>query len=92
MIALDKPYEVLPHIMTREVEGETVIMDIERGVYSGLNHVGTRVLDLIKDGHTLSQIITHIDAEYDVSTSIARQDVIELMQSLLAKNLIRERV
>ena len=66
-MSLDRAFKVSDHILTRQIDNETVIMDMERSVYCGLNEVGTRIFELIKDEKTLAEITDVIMTEYDLS-------------------------
>ena len=80
-------------LVTRSITGETIIVPIRGhvgdldGVYT-LNDVGTTIWDLIDGKSSVGQIIDAVKNEYDVPLDEAESDVIELIESLEAADLI----
>ena len=73
-----------------EVGGERVILDLERGVYYGLNAVGARIWELMESPVIVEQIIDTLLDEYgDVSRTQCRDDVLTLLEELEAQKLIK---
>lgn len=70
------------------LEGESVILNLEDGVYYGLNAVASRVWELIQQPRTVREIRDRILAEYDIEEASCTRDVIELLQQLQRWNLI----
>jgi len=76
------------HQTSAEVDGESVILDLEEGVYYGLNPVGARIWTEIQEPTSIQEITEAITAEYDVDSEQCREDVISLLQDLEANDLI----
>ena len=76
------------HQTSTEVEGESVILDLEDGIYYGLNPMGARIWSEIQEPTAVEEIIVAITAEYDVNSEQCRRDVISLLQDLRENNLI----
>jgi len=49
-------FVVHPAVICRELSGETVLLNLESGVYYGLDAVGTRVWQLIMQGCTIASV------------------------------------
>ena len=49
-----------------EVDGESVILDLEDGIYYGLNPMGARIWKEIQEPTAVEEITGAITAEYDV--------------------------
>lgn len=75
-------------VMAREIDDETVILDLGSGTYFGLDVVGSRIWQLMTEGATLGAICDAIVANYDVSRCDVERDVLELARSLLERKLI----
>jgi hypothetical protein len=75
-------------VLARQIDDETVILDLGSGTYFGLDAVGSRIWQLMTDGETLGAICDAMVAAYDVSRSDVERDVLELAQSLLERKLI----
>lgn len=88
-ISLDSQLRCAPDVLSRNLDGETVLLDLESGTYFGLDAVGTRIWELIGQDQPLSAILEVILDEYDVDEQRAHTDLLELLESLVAKGLIR---
>ncbi|MBH5321241.1 PqqD family protein [Aurantiacibacter sediminis] len=79
-----------PDVIAREVGGETVLLDLENGVYFGLNPVGGRIWNFL-DGETRSvvEITQLLSEEYEIDAVQAEADVIALATDLLEHGLIK---
>ena len=86
---LDAKLTIPPQVMSRLVGGETVILDLESGMYFGLDGVGKRIWDSLSDGNTLAETAAVIAAEYDVDESRAESDLLAFTNELLERGLIR---
>ena len=65
----------VPRHLSSNVAGETVILGMEDGQYYGLNPVGTRIWDLLRDGpHTVGVIIAQLLEAYEVDEPRVRED------------------
>ena len=72
-------------------EGQTlVLLDPDRGVYYGLNEVGTRIWTLLAAGSSREQIEGQLVAEYDALLENVRADLQNLLAELLEHGLIEE--
>jgi hypothetical protein len=89
-IMIDKSSVVVAadHQTSTEVDGESVILDLEEGVYYGLNPVGARIWSEIQEPAAVEEITAAILAEYDVNAEECREDVISLLQDLKENDLI----
>ena len=54
-----------------------------------LSSVGSRVWALLETPKSLPQIVSVVCAEYDVSPELASADVLEFLDLLASKNLVR---
>ena len=74
--------------MARQLGEETVILDLESGTYFGLDPVGARIWQLMKEGKSLAEICDVMLDEYEVSREKLERDASALAQDLAARNLI----
>jgi hypothetical protein len=75
-------------VMARDVGDETVILNLDSGVYFGLERVGARIWQLLGEGRTLAEVCDVIEKEYDGAREDIERDVLALVESLHAHNLI----
>ncbi len=78
-----------PEVISQEVSGETVLLDLQSENYFGLDEVGTRIWQLIKQTNDLQAIFETLLAEYDVSEERLRQDLDTLLGEISGLGLIR---
>jgi hypothetical protein len=76
--------------MSRPVEDETVLLDLESGAYFGLDGVGQMIWESIGKGLTLGEAAANIVAEYDVNDAEALNDVIHFASELVARGLLAQ--
>lgn len=77
-----------PHVLFRELDGESVLLDLETGQYYGLNSVGTRFWQLLPPQNHLSAIVLALLAEYEVDEATLARDLRELAETLAAADLV----
>ncbi|MBP6682769.1 MAG: PqqD family protein [Halioglobus sp.] len=78
-----------PEVISQEVSGETVLLDLQSENYFGLDEVGTRIWQLIKETNDLQAIFATLLAEYDVSEERLRQDLDTLLGEISGLGLVR---
>jgi Coenzyme PQQ synthesis protein D (PqqD) len=77
-----------PDVISQEVSGETVLLDLESECYFGLDAVGTRIWQLIRDSGDLRIIYTTLLDEYEVEETQLRADLEALITDACARGLI----
>jgi len=75
-------------VLSQEVNGETVLLDLEGESYFGLNEVGTRIWQLLKTEQCVADTLDTLSEEYDVSREQLENDVGDLLGKLAAAGLI----
>ena len=77
-------------VVSQWLDRETVMLDLDRGVYYGLDPVGTRTWDLIRDEPCLSLqiILDSLLTEYDVQEDQCTRDLLNLVSLMQEKGLV----
>lgn len=75
-------------MLLQEVDGESVLLKLSSEKYFGLNPVGTRFIGLIRESGDVESAVSTILNEFDVGLSVLEADLGELVQALLANELI----
>lgn len=70
------------------LDDESVILNIEQGVYYGLNAVASRVWELVQQPRTVREICDQLMSEYEIEESSCTRDVLELLEHLHRWKLI----
>lgn len=76
------------NVMFRELEGESVILDLNSESYFGLDLVGTRMWQAVTEADSIQAAFDILVEEYDVEADTLRADLSELLDTLLARGLI----
>ena len=76
--------------MTRDVDGEAVILDIESGRYYGMDGVGAFIWNCLDHVQTRDQLLAAVVAEYDVDPATAQGDLNDLLTDLIDRGLVVE--
>jgi hypothetical protein len=80
--------EISPDVLSQEVSGETVLLDIRSESYFGLDPVGTRIWELLQENGNLASIHQTMLAEFDVESDKLEADLIELIGKLEDAGLV----
>ena len=87
---LDTRLSIPPQVMSRRVGDETVLLDLESGLYFGLDGVGDLVWQSVSNGGRLGEAVDSIVAEYDVERAQAEADVIAFAGTLVQRGLLSD--
>jgi hypothetical protein len=74
--------------VSSDLGGEAVILQLESGVYHGLNEVGAAIWALLREPRTVEEIQEAILAEFAVDAERCQRDVLSLLRGLEAEGLI----
>lgn len=88
-IAADEPVVRDPDLIAAAMDGDLVMMSIERGQYYGLGGVGTRVWEMLENPSSVDQICVAIVEEYDVDEDVCRSDIQTYVEKLLDMGLLQ---
>ena len=77
-------------LMTADMNGSAVMMDIMTGKYYNLGEVGGRIWELIEEPMTVAALVQKLTAEYDVSAAQCRADILPFLAKLVERGLVLE--
>lgn len=86
-IALDSTVAASDDAVFREMDGESVLLNLETGMYFGLDEVGTRVWRLAADNGSLRAVRERLVEEYDADPAAIERDLLALAEALVSKGL-----
>lgn len=75
-------------VLSRELDGEAVLLDLNSGDYFGLNEVGSEIWRLIGEGTTVKNLRERLQATFDADIETITRDLDDLLGRLAAKGLI----
>ena len=88
MLTLQHRVTVCDDVVFRALGEESVILSLDTGMYFGLDPVGTRIWTLLPEGD-LAQVAERIHAEFDADLPQIQEDVLALVEQLVAKKLVQ---
>ncbi len=71
-----------------DLAGEVAILNLENGVYYGLDAVGARIWTLLQEPVTFAQIREAMLLEFDVDADVLETDLRQLLSDLVKQGLI----
>lgn len=74
-------------LLTADMNGEAVMMDITSGKYYNLGESGGRIWALLEDPMTLEEIVDTLLKEYAVEREVCRKEVADFLEELMKKGL-----
>lgn len=75
-------------VLSQELAGESVLLDLASESYFGLDAVGTRIWQLLQGGADESGLVDALLDEYEVEREVLERDVAELLDRLAEAGLI----
>ena len=78
-----------PDMISAEMDGEVVMMSIERGEYFGIGGVGTRAWELLEQPTTVDRLCAVICEEFDVDEATCHKDILGFANELLTLGLVQ---
>lgn len=86
---LNQTITVSPDVISQEVSGETVLLDLNSENYFGLDEVGTRIWQLIEQTGHLQAVYDTMLAEYEVSEEQLQEDLENLVSEVEKIGLVK---
>lgn len=77
-----------PDLIATDMDGDTVMMSIDRGEYYGIGGVGSRVWELLDRPVSIADIVRTVCAEFDVDEARCRDDMTAFIDELRSHQLI----
>ncbi len=88
MISLQQKVTLSKEVLSQEVDGETVLLDLKGESYFGLDEVATRIWQLFKNGSDLQSVFDTLLTEYEVEEEELKKDLQEHLTQLVEAGLI----
>jgi hypothetical protein len=85
---LDATFRIPDEVVFRELDGEAVVLNLDTGIYFGLDAVGTRIWRLIEDRKPLRDVLVALVDEYDAPPDRLQRDLLAFVEHLNGKGLL----
>jgi hypothetical protein len=74
--------------VSTEIDGEAVILSIDRGNYYGMNKVLTAIWGWLDEPVKVADVCSRLTATYDVSPDVAEADILKILSELSREGLL----
>ena len=71
-----------------DLGGESVLLHLQSGVYYGLDTIGARIWDWVKQPQRVSEVRDRMLEQYDVEPDRCEKDLLDLLSRLSKEGLI----
>ena len=85
---LDQTIRPSPDAYAQGVADETVLLQIRRGAYYGMDAVGTLIWQGIQDGRSPRDICAAIAAQFEVPVETVQADARRFLEDLVANDIV----
>jgi len=75
-------------VLSHNLQGEEVILNLGTGTYFGLDRVSTRIWHLIRERQSLHKVLDRLLEEYDVAEAPCAQDLLNLVAQMRKNGLV----
>ena len=81
---------VMPdHVVTRLVDGMTVLLDVDSGRTFSLDDIGTRAWQVLIEAPTIQVAVDQLQREYDAEPGELERDLLALIDRLASAQLVQ---
>ncbi|OLE35327.1 MAG: PqqD family protein [Bacillati bacterium ANGP1] len=77
--------------VSSDLAGEAIVLSLRTAMYYGLDQVGARIWELVREPTRVADIRDAIACEYDVELERCERDVLGLLRQLATEGLIEVR-
>lgn len=77
--------------VSADIENEMAVLNLDSGVYYGLNEVGAYIWNFIEEPRTVLEIVRHVQSGYEVDSETCHHDLLQLLDKLSEADLIEVR-
>ncbi len=87
-LVLNDHLKVPEQVLTSKVGDETVLLNLQTGMYYSLDPVGTRFLEVLQKNGRLDEAHHALLEQFDVPTAKLEADLLKLSQEMLTRGLL----
>lgn len=88
LLNLDSIVSQKEDVDVTELNGEKVMMDLDKGKYFMLNETGSVIWDSINEPKSILEIIESVIREYDIDKETCESKVLEYLEKLNHEELV----
>ncbi|MED4690419.1 lasso peptide biosynthesis PqqD family chaperone [Peribacillus frigoritolerans] len=72
-----------------DMDGEKVMLSVQKGKYYNLGELGGEIWDLMKEPVTIHELVTTLQSQYDVAQTECEEQVTDFINQLLEQGLVK---
>ncbi len=76
-------------LLTAEVDGEIVMVNVEHGQYYGLDDIGSDIWERIEPACSFAALTDSLSADYEADRETIAADVRALLERMAAQEVVR---
>ncbi len=89
MVSFADRATVLPHVLVRFLDNESVLLNLETERYFGLDETGTRMWQVVTAAPSIDAAYQELQNEFDVESELLRLHFTELLGRLVDNGLLQ---
>lgn len=88
-ITLEKAIVQREGNIVSDMDGEKVMLSVQKGKYYNLGKLGGEIWDLMKEPVTIQELVTTLQSQYDVEQTECEKQVTDFINQLLEQGLVK---
>ena len=85
---LKSKLKISKNVLFREIDDEAVLLNLQSGIYFGLDKIGTEIWRWIREDGRLGKVLDKMTRRYEVSPRTAESDLLALAADLKKHGLV----
>jgi len=83
-------YQRNEQVIDGELDDQQVMMHIDKGMYYGLNQVGKRIWDMLKEPKSFEEMTQILLQEFEVSEQQCKKEVQDFLDYAIKEDILRK--
>lgn len=81
-------YQRSPEMVHSSIDGEVVMMSVDKGEYYGLNAMGSRIWELLEKPHSLEELCRELMSGFEVDQETCQAEVSRFLSEIADQKLV----
>ncbi|MFD4817503.1 lasso peptide biosynthesis PqqD family chaperone [Peribacillus butanolivorans] len=82
-------YSQNPGNIVSDMDGEKVMLSVQKGKYYNLGELGGEIWELMKEPITIDELVKTLQSQYDVAQTECEEQVTDFINQLLEHGLVK---
>ena len=80
LVSLQSTVVAVSDQVSSRLDDETVVLELKKGTYYGLNSVGSVIWELIQQPRSVEAVCSAIQQQYSVDSETCKRDVLRVLE------------